>query len=141
MAAIFELIGGFKGLAIIALVIALGGYLFVQKQHVKSAELARDQAIAQRDQAATERDKAIAVAQENALTIKRLEQEKVDINDALNKLAAAKETTRVVTVTRQELINKQADVPANKAVVAPVLSDIIASIQQDRLARRNGATQ
>jgi len=136
MAAFLSLIGGIRGIAVIALLLALGGWAFTQKRHVEQAELARDQAIAQRDQAAVERDKAIAAAQVNDATIKRLEQEKKDINDALNTLASAKETNRENTVTREVIIQNQANVPANSAQAAPVLGSIIAEVQADRVRRR-----
>lgn len=136
MGAFFSLIGGIKGVGIILLVIALGGWAWTQKRNVEKAELARDQAIAQRDMAGIERDKAIAAAQINDATIKRLEQEKDDINKALNSLASAKETNRTNTVTREVIIQNQATVPANAAQTAPVLSAIIAEVQNDRVRRR-----
>ena len=136
MGALFNLIGGIKGIIGIALVIALGGWVWTQKQNVKEAYLARDQAIAQRDIVASERDKAIGAAQANDATIKRLEQEKEDINDALNNLALARETNRTNTVTREVIIQNQATVPANAARAAPVLGAIIKEVQNDRVRRR-----
>lgn len=136
MGALFNLIGGIKGIIGIALVIALGGWVWTQKQNVKEAYLARDQAIAQRDIVASERDKAIGAAQANDATIKRLEQEKEDINDALNTLALARETNRTNTVTREVIIQNQASVPANAARAAPVLGAIIKEVQNDRVRRR-----
>lgn len=136
LGAFFKLIGGIKGIAIIIAFIALGGYVWTQKQNVEKAELARDQAIAMRDQVAIQRDKAIGAAQANDLTIQRLEEEKKSINDALNTLAQAKETNRTNTVTREVIIQNQANVPANAAVVAPVLSSIITEVQNDRVRRR-----
>lgn len=136
MGALFNLIGGIKGIIGIALVIALGGWVWTQKQNVKEAYLARDQAIAQRDIVASERDKAIGAAQANDATIKRLEQEKEDINNALNTLALARETNRTNTVTREVIIQNQASVPANAARAAPVLGAIIKEVQNDRVRRR-----
>ena len=136
MGALFNLIGGIKGIIGIALVIALGGWVWTQKQNVKEAYLARDQAIAQRDIVASERDKAIGAAQANDATIKRLEQEKEDINNALNTLALARETNRTNTVTREVIIQNQATVPANAARAAPVLGAIIKEVQNDRVRRR-----
>lgn len=136
MTAFFSLIGGFKGIAIILLIAALGGYVYVQKRNVEKAELARDQAIAQRDSVVVERDKAIAAARTNAETIDRLQVEKDDINTALNNLAAAQVANRNTTVKRQNTINSQAAVPANAAQVAPTVGDTIDDIQQARAVRR-----
>ena len=136
MTGLFNLIGGIKGIAIILLIVALGGYVYVQKRNVEKAELARDQAIAQRDSVAVERDKAIAAAKTNADTIDRLQEEKADINTALNNLAAAQVVNRNTTVKRQTTINSQASVPANAAQVAPTVGDTIDDIQRARLARR-----
>ena len=136
MTAFFNLIGGIKGIAIILLIAALGGYVYVQKRNVEKAELARDQAIAQRDSVAVERDKAIAAAKTNAETIDRLQEEKADINTALNNLAAAQVANRNTTVKRQTTINSQASIPANAAQVAPTVGDTIDDIQRARAARR-----
>jgi len=136
MGTFFGLIGGLKGIAVIALILLVGGWAFTQKRAVEKAELARDQAIVQRDMAGQQRDKAIAAAQLSDATITRLEQEKKDINDALNTLALAKETNRTNTVTREVIIQNQATVPANSAQAAPVLGSIIAEVQRDRVRRR-----
>lgn len=133
---IFRLLGGIKGIGMILLIIAIGGWAFTQKRNVTKAELARDQAIVQRDMAGIERDKAITAARTNAETVTRLEQEKKDINDALNKLALAKEANRTNTVTREVIIQNQASVPANAAQAAPVLGAIIDEVQRDRTRRR-----
>lgn len=136
MGAFLSFIGGIKGVAIIILLVALGGWAFTQKRNVEKAELARDQAIAQRDMAGIERDKAINAARVNADTITRLEQEKRDINEALNSLAQAKEKNATNTVTREVIIQNQASVPANSAQAAPVLGSIIDEVQKDRVRRR-----
>ena len=136
MAAFLSLIGGIKGIGVIILLVVVGAWAYTQKHNVTEANLARDQAIVQRDQAGVERDKAIAIAKTNAETVTRLEQEKRDINDALNSLAQAKEANRGNTVTREVIIQNQASVPANSAVAAPVLGSIIAAVQDDRVRRR-----
>lgn len=134
---VFDLIGGIKGLAVIALTIALAGWAWNQKRAVERAELERDQAVAQRDAAGIQRDKAIAAAKTNDETVKRLEEEKRDINNALNALAEAREGNRSNTVTREIIIQDQAGVAANSAVAAPVLGAIIAEVQTDRVRRRS----
>ena len=103
---------------------------------MERAELARDQAIAQRDLAGVERDKAISAANASNETVLRLEQDKRDINLALNTLAAAQSANRENTVTREVIIQSQANVPANAAQAAPVLGAIIAEVQNDRVRRR-----
>ena len=136
MGALFTLIGGFKGVAIIALIVALGGWIGVQKYNLSKAETARDQAIAERDMAATQRDKAIAAAKVNEETIARLQQERDNANQALNSLQSARNTNRSNTVTREVIIQNQAGVPANQAITAPVLGAIVAEAQADRNRRR-----
>ena len=136
MGAIFTLIGGFKGVAIIALIVALGGWIGVQKFNLSRAETARDQAIAERDMAAQQRDKAIAAAKVNEDTIKNLQQERDLANQALNSLQSARNTARTNTVNRETIIQSQAGVPANQAITAPVIGAIIADVQTDRLRRR-----
>lgn len=136
MGALFTLIGGFKGVAIIALIIALGGWIGVQKFNLSKAETARDQAIAERDMAATQRDKAIEAAKVNEKTIANLQQERDLANQALNTLQSARTTNRTNTVTREVIIQNQAGVPANQAIGAPVLGAIISEVQVDRQRRR-----
>lgn len=134
---LFSLLGGVKGLAMIALVIAIAGWAFMQRRAVEKAEQARDQAIVQRDMAARERDKAIEVARVNEQTIIQLQQEKEDINEALNALQAARETSRTRTVEREVIIQRQAGQASSQAVTAPVIGSIIEEVQNDRVRRRN----
>lgn len=136
MAAFLEIIGGIKGIIVIIVFVAVGAWAYTQKRNYDKAILERDTAISQRDTAGAERDKAILAAKTNADTIARLEQDKLDINFALNKLAEAKETSRKNTVTREVIIQNQATIPANAAVVAPVIGTIINEIQNDRVRRR-----
>jgi len=136
MAALLSLIGGVKGLVVIALLLALGSWAAVQKINLSKAETARDQAIAQRDEAAVARDKAIAAARANEQTIARLQQEKDLANQALNSLEAARNTNRTNTTTREVVIQRQAGLPANTAQAAPVLGTIVTEVQADRYRRR-----
>jgi Zn-dependent metalloprotease len=136
MGAVLTLIGGAKGIVMIALILAALGWVAVQKRAVTRAEAARDAAIVQRDQAGIERDKAIAVAKTNAETITQLEQEKADINTALNNLAAAQTANRAATTVRETIIQRQATAPTSTAVVAPVIASIITAVQEDRVRRR-----
>lgn len=136
MAAFLEIIGGIKGIIVIIVFVVVGAWAYTQKRNYDKAILERDAAISQRNTAGEERDKAILAAKTNADTIARLEQDKLDINFALNKLAEAKETSRKNTVTREVIIQNQATVPANAAIVAPVIGTIINEIQNDRVRRR-----
>lgn len=137
MPAFLSLVGGIKGIVIILLVVVLGSYAYKLKHDVTVAETARDQAITQRDSAAVERDKAIAAAKTNADTIDQLQQDKADVNFALNTLASAKEKNRTNTVTREIVIQAAASDAANTAVAAPVLGAIITEVQADRDRRRS----
>ena len=136
MAAFLSLIGGVKGLVVIALLLALGSWAAVQKINLNKAEAARDTAIAQRDEAAVARDKAIAAAKANEATITRLQQEKELTNQALNTLQAAKNTNKANTGARETIILSGAGLPANSAVAAPVLGAIVSEVQADRYSRR-----
>lgn len=136
MTTFLSLIGGVKGIIIILIVAALGLWAYNLKSTATKAVLERDQAITQRDAIATERDKAITAARTNAETVTKLEQEKSDVNLALNTLAAAQQVNGTNTVTREVVIQNQAAIPANSAIAAPVLSDIITEVQTDRVRRR-----
>jgi hypothetical protein len=136
MGAFLGLIGGIKGVIIIALVLALGGWAASLKYNASKAIAERDAAIVQRDNAGIQRDKAIAAAKANEETITRLQQEKELTNQALNTLQTAKDTNRTNTVTREVIIQQQAAAPANAAIAAPVLGAIIEAVQSDRDRRR-----
>lgn len=136
LAGIWSLIGGLKGAAIIAAIIALCAWIGTQQVSLSRAQAARDTAIAQRDAAAGERDKAIETALKNETTIKELRDEKDLINTALNGLRAAQTTNRNNTVTREVVIQRESSLPANIAQAAPVLRTIISEVQVDRYRRR-----
>jgi len=136
MAAILSLIGGVKGLFIIALVLALGTYIGVLHHKATVAETAQKVAEANAAQANADRDKAIKVAQDNAATIAALNQEKQNINDALNTLQSAKNQNASNNQTRQVIITQGASVPANQAIAAPIIGTMIHTVQADRFGRR-----
>jgi hypothetical protein len=135
MGALFSLIGGIKGVVAIVLIVALGGWIWNTKSNLEQAEAQRDTAIAQRDLVAAERDKAIEVARINQGTVDFLKQDKQDINAALNTLAQQRAENAQNTVTREVIIQSQAALPANSAITAPVIGDIISEIQIDKLTR------
>lgn len=137
MANFLSLIGGIKGIIVILIVGALGLWAYNLKSTATKAVLERDQAITQRDAIATERDKAITAARTNAETVTKLEQEKSDVNLALNTLAAAQQVNSQNTITREVIIQNQSSVAANSAIAAPVLGIIVKEIQNDRVRRRS----
>ena len=63
MAALLSLIGGVKGLVVIALLLALGSWAAVQKINLSKAETARDQAIALRASTLRARQTRLALKQ------------------------------------------------------------------------------
>lgn len=136
MAAILSLIGGVKGLVIIALVLALGAYIGVLHHEKSVAQEATKTAQAQAAQANADRDKAIKVAQDDAATIANLQQEKQNVNDALNTLQTAKNNNAASASTRQTIITSGAGIAANKATTAPVIGNMIQAVQSDRAVRR-----
>ncbi len=137
---------GLFGLSIIPMVVvgvaltAAVGYFAVQRNHLAKANLARDQAIAERDKAAVARDIAIKAAQDNATTISNLQNDAALTNQALNTLAANQAQNRASAQSRAGIIQGQSGLPANRAVTAPVIAATISAIQVDRLARRSAGT-
>jgi hypothetical protein len=136
MLAFFNLIGGVKGVIVLVLIAALGGWAWKQKHDVSVAEEARDTVVAQMKQAEKDRDAAIAVAKTNEDTINQLRDEKKAINDALNTLNTAKETARLTASARETLIQSQSSLPSSSAITAPVISSVIVEVQNDRARRR-----
>jgi hypothetical protein len=136
MTAFLSLVGGVKGIIAILIIGALGLWAYNLKSTATKAVLERDQAITQRDAIATERDKAITAARANAETVTKLEQEKSDVNLALNTLAAAQQVNSQNAITREVIIQNQSSVAANSAKAAPVLGVIVKEIQNDRVRRR-----
>jgi len=136
MTAFLALIGGVKGLAILALLIALGGYIAVLKHQATSAQNARDVAVAHATEIQGQLDKAIQANKDNEVVIANLNQEKQNINDALNTLQSAKDTNHANSQTRQVIITQGAGVPANAAQAAPVVGNMIQAVQSDRFMRR-----
>lgn len=93
-------------------------------------------AIAQRDAVVVQRDKAVAVVRANDLVIEQLKQDKEDVNEALKSLSLAQQANEKNTAAREVIIQQQASKPANAVEAAPVLLDVIAEIEKDRIARR-----
>lgn len=140
MTALFELLGGIKGIAAIALIVALGGYVWNQNSKISQAATDLKTVTAERDLAAEQRDKAVGVNVENQTAIKQLTQEKIDIQTSLNNLEAARKKDAVVIGQLSTAIKAQASNPANKVTLSPVLRDVVSGIQAER-NRRQGVTQ
>ncbi len=138
---------GIFGLSMIPMVVVglavagLGAWAYVQHGNVAKANLARDQAIAERDKAAVARDIAIKAAQDNATTISNLQNDAALTNQALNTLAANQAQNRASAQSRAGIIQGQSGLPANRAVTAPVIAATISAIQADRRARRSAGIQ
>lgn len=136
MLAFFNLIGGIKGVIYVLIIAAAAGWIYTQKAAVADAEKARDAAIAAQGQLQLQLDKAIEVSRINSETIARLEEEKADVQAALNQKDAARGKNAQNTARRNATIDSQASVDANKTPIAPVLKSVLADIQADRQARR-----
>jgi hypothetical protein len=137
MGAIFTLLGGIKGIAIIVLVATLGVWAFKKNSDVKNLTLQRDTAISQRDAVAVERDKAVTANAESQRTIESLQYERDLANKALNTINDNRATNRQNTVTREVIIQNQASNSVNAGAAAPVFGPLIGSIQEDRVRRRS----
>lgn len=123
---------GIKGAIIIALVLALGGWAGYKHFQVASAQAEAKQAIADRDQAGIARDKAIEANKVNQETIDALQQEKADIQTALNNLETDKKRNQQVINNLSATIRSMAQDPANKVTLSPVLKATVDAIQKQR---------
>lgn len=133
---IFRAIGGLKGIAIIAVMLSVLGFLGYQHHQISAARADLAAAVLARDAANEARDKAIAVAQANDATVKQLQQEKRDAEAALNELAARKKLDDATIAALSAAIKAQATNPANQVQLSPVLKQIITDIQAERLKRQ-----
>ena len=129
-----------KFLVIGALLLAVAGgmgYLWVKW---KASEAEVTQVKAEKKLVEVDRDEAIAANKTNMETIDRLQQEKVDIGDALKKLQEDQAQTQRVISGLSASIRKQATNPANQVGLSPVLQETVQSIQAQRELRK-GAQQ
>lgn len=126
---------GIKGAIIIALVLALAGWAGYKHFQVASAQAEAKQAIADRDQAGIARDKALEANKVNQETIDALQQEKADIQTALNNLETDKKRNQQVINNLSATIRSMAQDPANKVTLSPVLRATVDAIQRQRATR------
>lgn len=131
----FNLIGGTKGVIIIALFLAVGGWAGFKTLQVSRAETKAKEAIEERDLAAMARDKAVAVNDANLKTIQQMNQEKELIQTSLNNLEEQRKKDSVNIGKLSDIISRGKSNPANQVGLSPVVQDVILQIQNDRAAR------
>lgn len=136
MTAFFNLIGGVKGIIIGLIIAAALGWVFVQKRAVTKAEEARDIAIAQQQQIKGELDKALSANKENQDTIRKLQEEKDNIQLALNQRDADLQKIRNRVNKTDKTIDSQAGLPENKAPLSPVLKSVLQELEAERALKR-----
>jgi hypothetical protein len=126
---------GVKGVAILVLLLALGGWAAYKTYQVSSAQAEAVAAKAERDEAATARDEALKVNTANQLAISQLQKEKADIQVALTNLDADRKKNQKVINDLSAVIRTMATDPANKVQLSPVLQATVDTIQKQRTAR------
>lgn len=126
----------------LALLIGLGGWGWYKTYQVNRAQEAvvktqkelRDVA-QQLDEANAARDKAIEANKTASATIASLRQEKLNIQTALNNLAADRAKSQKALLDLTAAINASRNDPANKTALSPVMKMTIDTIQKSRDAR------
>ena len=126
---------GIKGIAIIAMVLALVGWGGYKTYQVNKAQSDLATAIAQRDEAGLARDKAIDANKVSAAAIQALEKEKADVQKSLNNLDADRKKNAKTISDLTAAIEAQKNNPANKVTLSPVLKLTIDTIQKQRAAK------
>ena len=117
---------------LIASVGAWGGWQYVQLQKAKVDVVTFK---AERDEAAVARDKALEVNRQNQTFIMSLQQEKADVQSALNALDARRKVDAATIYKLSEIIRQQSANPENQVGLSPVLQAIVDQIQKNRDAR------
>lgn len=117
---------------LIASVGAWGGWQYVQLQKAKVDVVTIK---AERDEAAVARDKALEVNRQNQTFIMTLQQEKADVQSALNTLDARRKVDAATIYKLSEIIRQQSSNPENQVGLSPVLQAIVDQIQKNRDAR------
>jgi uncharacterized protein HemX len=127
---------GFRGIAIIAVALALGGWGYYKTNQVVKVQTELATAIRDRDAAATARDKALEANKVSAATIASLKKEKADIQTALNNLANDRKKNQQALNELTAAINAQKADPANQVTLSPAVKMTVDTIQKQRDARR-----
>ena len=115
---------------------AWGGWQFVKLQHAKAEAI---QFQSERDEAARARDAAIEANKINQQTIDQLQQEKADIQAALNALEADKRRNQQVINNLSAAIRAGANNPENQVKLSPAVRMTVDAIQKQREQREGGA--
>lgn len=139
---ILKLFGGVKNFAVaivVALALAAGGlWVLKQKHALTKAQKDLVTVTQQRDDAARARDDAINVSKANVETIKKLQQEKQDALDAIEQQNERSKRDTATILAMGTALSAQANNPANKVELSPVLKQVLTSIQAERNKRAGG---
>jgi hypothetical protein len=117
---------------LIASVGAWGGWQYVQLQKAKVDVVTMK---AERDEAAAALDRALEINRKNQTFIMSLQQEKADVQFALNALDARRKVDAATISKLSEIIRQQSSNPENQVSLSPVLQAIVDQIQKNRDAR------
>lgn len=117
---------------LLAILGAWGGWQYIQLQKAKGDVVTFK---AERDEAGVARDKALEVNSQNQIFITGLQQEKIDIQKALNTLEARKKNDDISINQLSKIIQNQATNPENQVKLSPVLKAVVDQIQKTRAAR------
>lgn len=117
---------------LLAILGAWGGWQYIQLQKAKGDVVTFK---AERDEAGVARDKALEVNSQNQIFIAGLQQEKIDIQKALNTLEARKKNDDISINQLSKIIQNQATNPENQVKLSPVLKAVVDQIQKTRAAR------
>lgn len=126
---------GFKGIAMIVLITALGSWAGYKHYQVTQAEERAAAAEVERDAAAVARDLAIKASTANLATIKELQNERDSIQLALNNLEADRRKNQAIIGNLSAAIRSTASDPANQVQLSPVLKATVEEIQKRRKER------
>ena len=135
-ATIFKKLGGVKGTLIITLIIAAGGFVWYQHNQIENAIVEKDKAITENKRLAGELETLVAVNITNKETIKELEKEKENVQEALDKRDADIIKSQGRTKKVEKNIKAQATLKENQTALSPVLKSTLEEIQNERAIRK-----
>lgn len=121
-----------SGLVIVVALTAFAGQALV----LRRVQQEKATLVLQLNSMQADRDRAVAVAQANAKTIVELQQEKADLETAVQTVEAARVQAESSRSAREIVISSQAGSASSKAITAPVIQSVIQSIIADRAKRR-----
>lgn len=129
----FNLIGGAKGILVLAILVALSGYIWKIKHDATLIQTELEKVTQQRDNAALARDEAVSANKTNQKVIAELQNEKNLIQDSLDNLKSNTTIVNNKTAKIKDNIKKQELTPENNQLLSPVLKDTINQIQANRV--------